>query len=365
MKDININIYKKDGSIVAKGFLSGSNGWADAVIMNSNVLQYLLETKPNDNLFYRLRDNIYHVIEKLCSILVSNIGEFIMSDNHINIEIDEESLDELFSVIVYATISIPNENTLVKHIKFTSKTEELVNTKVHLSGIYSYSEKPFPDENDEETENEPVSEEKNNKEKRKFITIYKQDDVLCYYNGKGTNYIPDYESTFSIRNRMECIINFVSKISKDTQINLERGIMHSKDKSVDSEWLSFLKLCISKLGFKVDIIDIFIIDEEKYKPVHLHFYAMPDFYEVKIFNFSSKIYSAHSNCIEKTVIKAIKLLADKNGRVENYKLLISHDKYMPQEIFSTALEQLRTGLCNTYNNDNFIILVDITEIKVL
>lgn len=365
MKDININIYKKDGSIIAKGFLSGSNGWADAVIMNSNVLQYLLETKPECNLYYRLRDDISHAIEKLFSSLVSDIGEFVTSNNHIIIEIDEESLGDLFDVIVYAAISMPSGNILAKHIKFTGKPEELMNTKVHLSGIDSYNEKSFPDENDDETENETVSGKKNHKEKRKFITIYKQGDALCYYTGSGTNFIPDFESTFSIQNKMACIINFVSKISKDIQINLERGIIHSTDKSIDSEWLSLLKLCISKMGFKVDIIDIFIIDEEKYKPVHLHFYAMPDFYEVKIFNFNPKIYSVHSNCIEKVVTKTIKVLADKNGRVENYKLLISHDKYMPQEIFSTALEQLLKGLFDTYNNDNFIIPVDIAETHVL
>ena len=368
MKDINIIIFKNDGKIMANGFLSENSGYVDAIIMNDNVLQYLLETKPNHNLHYRLRDNISHAIEKLCSMLVSDIGEFITSNNHIIIEIDEESLGDLFNEIVYAAINIPSENILVKHIKFTGKTEELMNTQVHSSGIDPYSEKSFPDENDDdddETENDPVSGKKNHKEKHKFITIYKQGDALCYYTGNGTNFIPDFESTFSIQNKMACIINFVSKISKDMQINLERGIIHSTDKSIDSEWLSLLKLCISKMGFKVDIIDIFIIDEEKYKPVHLHFYAMPDFYEVKIFNFDPKIYSVHSNCLEKAVIKTIKVLADKNGRVENYKLLISHDKYMPQEIFSTALEQLLTGLFDTYNNDNFIIPVDITETHVL
>lgn len=369
MKDINIIIFKNDGKIMANGFLSENSGYVDAIIMNDNILQYLLETKPQCNLYYRLRDDISHAIEKLFSSLVSDIGEFVTSNNHIIIEIDEESLGDLFNVVVDATISMPSGNILAKHIKFTDKiAEELMNTKVHSSGIDSHNEKSFPDKNDDdddETENDPVSGKKNHKEKRKFITIYKQGDALCYYTGNGTNFIPDFESTFSIQNKMACIINFVSKISKDIQINLERGIIHSTDKSIDSEWLSLLKLCISKMGFKVDIIDIFIIDEEKYKPVHLHFYAMPDFYEVKIFNFSSKIYSAHSNCIEKTVTKVIKLLADKNGRVENYKLLISHDKYMPQEIFSTALEQLRIGLRDTYNNDNFIILVDLTETHVL
>ena len=271
MKDINIIIFKNDGKIMANGFLSENSGYVDAIIMNDNVLQYLLETKPNHNLHYRLRDNISHAIEKIFSSLVSDIGEFITSNNHIIIEIDEESLGDLFNEIVYAAINIPSENILVKHIKFTDKTEELMNTQVHSSGIDPYSEKSFPDENDDdETENEPVFEEKNNKEKRKFNTIYKQGDVLCYYTGNDANYIPDYESTFSIQNKMACIINFVSKFSKDTQINLERGIIHPKDKSVDSEWLSLLKLCISKMGFKVDIIDIFIIDEEKYNGLKKH-----------------------------------------------------------------------------------------------
>lgn len=367
MKDVNIIIFKNDGKIMANGFLSENSGYVDATIMNDNILQYLLETKPECNLYYRLRDDISHTIEKLFSSLISDIGEFITSNNHIIIEIDKESLGDLFNVVVDATISMPSGNILAKHIKFTDKiAEELVNTRAHSSGIDPYSEKSFPDENDDETENDSVSGKKNHKEKRKSITIYKQGDALCYYTGNGTNFIPDFESTISIQNKMACIINFVSKISKDIQINLERGIIHSTDKSVDSEWLSLLKLCISKMGFKVDIIDIFIIDEEKYKPVHLHFYyTMPDFYEVKIFNFDPKIYSVHSNCIEKVVSKTIKVLADKNGRIENYKLLISHDKYIPQEIFSTALEQLLTGLFDNYNNNNFIIPVDITETHVL
>ena len=331
MNDINATILKDhEGSICIEGYMN-KDRVVNVCAIYQSILNYIINTFEPDRVHEHIKIHIYGSIDKLFSLLVTDVSSFIEKRRVINITLDE-SVNEYFHNIASAIIDGYNENSVMKYIRFVGDTAERIEreSKIISDKIKTEVLNIPTDECIEPKASKYITYPIPPKDKKyNYITIYNQGTDIYYCDGYMS--YPIYAActgkTLSTRlhpfQKMKVLIDFITnKVCDGGHVDLVRGLMSLSDKSDDYEWLYLLEYVLRRLNYDVKQIDDSKSNLLKRKNVYIHLTRDTTSSVINIFNNNKKIVSIHFNATENIIDPIIDALRDKNGKLLNTNLIV-------------------------------------------
>lgn len=357
MNDINVTILKdKEGSICMEGYIDKD------CVMNINAIHYQVFNHINtsfspERIQYHRRLHLCAAIDKLFSLLVTNMSEFIENHCVINITIDK-SVNEYFHSFASAIIDGYNENAVMKYTRFSGETAERIEreSKIIADKIKTdILNIPTNNCNESKTPKNIIYPIPSEDAKYDYITIYNNGTDIYYCDGYMS--YPVYEKhddlVLSINTnifwKIKILIDFItSKVSAGGHIDLVRGIMSISSSSTDFDFIYLLEYILRKLNYDVKVVEPGKSDLLKQRTVYIHLSLDAVSLIINTFNASEDMVSFRFNDATKIMSPLIDVLKDKDGKIENTNVVVYNSSSM------YFLENLRKEL-QYHSNTNTVV----------
>ena len=356
MNDLNIVIYKENGSILADGFFSPHEQIETVNISHHRVLDFVLTTFSTEQQLRYIAVNVISGIERLFSMMVTNYGEFVFEKRIIKIEV-KNSVGDLLDTILYVLMADDDfkSKRIFPCVKIVGDTYKKMIEKVPLSGFDYYRETYQKDENNTGCENIidiKVSEETKPTEDStvsddnfhipKNIVLYMKSDILYCHNGIEEFSVSDVND-YVPRNsalRITWLLEFITKFPKSKVIQFVQGVLHEDEKQ-DIMWANIIGTMLDKLGYTFEYYDKNpLIDYDEYKPVYIYMDPLNDSpLHIVIMHKDCKSYMIKSPSLDAITTKLFRLVKSNDAKynVIFYLARNSYDEFV-KKIYHKFLE---------------------------